>query len=158
MEISIPRLELVLPQYTFTHEFTIIGTKRTARIMTLGGGHSPCDSFLYIPEDEIIFMADLLFVGMHPSFFPYSNPTQWENILEKVNNLAIQKAIPGHGSIGTKKDIIKLKNYINEMKLLSKKVSNMEDVSIPPAYQDWTTINIDVMELFIKNLNILKEL
>lgn len=44
------------------------------------------------------------------------------------------------------------------MKLLSKKVSNMEDVSIPPAYQDWTTINIDVMELFIKNLNILKEL
>lgn len=158
MEISIPRLELVLPQYTFTHEFTIFGTKRTARIMTLGGGHSPCDSFLYIPEDEIIFMADLLFVGMHPSFFPYSNPTQWENILEKVNNLAIQKAIPGHGSIGTKKDIIKLKNYIYEMKLLSKKVSNMEDVSIPPAYQDWTTINIDVMELFIKNLNILKEL
>ena len=121
MEISIPDLELVLPQYTFTHEFTIFGTERTARIMTLGGGHSPCDSFLYIPEDEIIFMADLLFVGMHPSFFPYSNPTQWENILEEVNNLAIQKAIPGHGSVGSKKDIMKLKNYINEMNLLSKK-------------------------------------
>ncbi|QSB09622.1 MBL fold metallo-hydrolase [Lysinibacillus fusiformis] len=146
MESSIPDLELVLPQYTFTHEFTISGTERTARIMTLGGGHSPCDSFLYIPEDEIIFMADLLFVGMHPSFFPYSNPTQWENILEEVNNLAIQKAIPGHGSVGSKKDIVKLKNYINEMNLLSKKIRNMEDVSIPTAYQDWTTIHIDVME------------
>lgn len=158
MEISIPNLELVLPQYTYTHEFTIHGTERTARIVTLGGGHSPSDSFLYLPEDEVIFMADLLFVGMHPSFFPYSNPTQWENILEEVNNLAIQKAIPGHGSVGTKKDINKLKNYIKEMKMLSKKISNMEDVSIPPAYQDWTTINIDVMDLFIKNLKVLKDL
>ncbi|WP_228550171.1 hypothetical protein [Salinibacillus xinjiangensis] len=30
-------------------------------------------------------MADLLFVGMHPSFFSYSNPTQWVNILHEVS-------------------------------------------------------------------------
>lgn len=69
IETSLPNLELVLPQFTFTNDFTIIGTKRTARVITLGGGHTPCDAFLYLPEDEIIFMGDLLFVRMYPSFF-----------------------------------------------------------------------------------------
>lgn len=156
--ISLPELELVLPQCTFTNEFTIVGTKRTAKVITLGGGHSPCDSFLYIPEDKIIFMADLLFVGMHPSFFPYSNPTQWVTILDKVSDLPIEKAIPGHGSIGTKEDIGKLKNYINEMMALAKETSNLEEVSIPDDYKDWTTINIDPRALAIRNLQVLKDL
>ncbi len=156
--ISLPDLELVLPQFTFTNEFTIFGTKRTAKIMTLGGGHSPCDSFLYIPEDGIVFMADLLFIGMHPSFFPYSNPTQWENILNEVSNLPIQKAIPGHGTIGTKGDIERLKNYINEMTVIAKENSNLEEVLILEEYKDWTTININPRELVIRNLKVLKDL
>ncbi|WP_409368702.1 MBL fold metallo-hydrolase [Lysinibacillus sp. 38-6] len=156
--ISLPELELVLPQCTFTNEFTMFGTKRTAKVITLGGGHSPCDSFLYIPEDKIIFMADLLFVGMHPSFFPYSNPVQWTTILDKVSDLPIEKAIPGHGSIGTKEDIGKLKNYIKEMMALAKETSNLEEVSIPEDYKDWTTINIDPRALVIRNLKVLKDL
>ncbi len=158
IEISLSNLELVLPQFTFTNEFTIIGTKRTARVMTLGGAHSPCDAFLYLPEDKIIFMADLLFVGMHPSFFSYSNPTQWVNILHEVKNLPIQKAIPGHGPIGTKEDIDTLINYINEMKKLSKQNVNTEEVSILDEYKGWATVNVDVRELIIRNLNVLKEL
>ena len=158
LEISIPDLELVLPQFTFTNEFTIYGTKRTARVMTLGGGHSHCDSFLYIPEDELIFMGDLLFVGMHPSLFSYSNPTQWENILNEVKNFPIEKAIPGHGSIGTREDIVRLMNYINELKFLSKENINIDEVSIPDEYKDWATINIDARELFNRNLKVIREL
>ncbi|WP_245864148.1 MBL fold metallo-hydrolase [Fredinandcohnia onubensis] len=158
IEISLPHLELVLPQFTFTNEFTIIGTKRTARVMTLGCAHSPCDSFLYLPEDKIIFMADLLFVGMHPSFFSYSNPTQWVHILDEVKNFKIQKAIPGHGPVGTKEDIDKLINYINALTILSKQHMSTEDASIPDEYKDWATVNVDARELFIRNLNMLKEL
>jgi cyclase len=158
LEISLPHLELVLPQVTFTNEFSILGSKRTARVMTLGGGHSPCDSFLYIPEDEIIFMADLLFVGMHPSFFPYSNPTQWVEILDEIKDFPIQTAIPGHGPIGSKDDIITLINYINEMKELSKESNNLEEVAIPDNYKEWKTIHIDAGELFSRNLKVLKEL
>nr|WP_304214364.1 MBL fold metallo-hydrolase [Fredinandcohnia onubensis] len=158
IEISLPNLELVLPQFTFTNDFTIIGTKRTARVITLGGGHTPCDAFLYLPEDEIIFMGDLLFVRMYPSFFSYSNPTQWVNILHEVKNLPIQKAIPGHGPVGTNEDIDRLINYINEMKILSKQNMNTEEVSIPEEYKEWATVNVDARELFIRNLNVLKEL
>lgn len=158
LEISLPNLELILPQYTFSHTFTIYGTKRKAIIQTLGGGHSPCDSFLYIPEDEILFMADLLFVGMHPSFFPYSNPTQWKHILGEVQSYSIQKAIPGHGTIGTKEDIVKLRNYIDVLEDLAKKNLNTEDIVIPEEFKDWTTVNIDTRELFIQNVELFKEL
>ncbi|WP_010094035.1 MBL fold metallo-hydrolase [Ornithinibacillus scapharcae] len=158
LEISLPNLELVLPQVTFTHEFTILGSKCTARIMTPGGGHSPCDSFLYIQEDDIIFMADLLFVGMHPSFFNYSNPLQWTNILNEIMKLPIKNAVPGHGSVGTIDDINKLRNYISVMKSLSRENINVDEVSIPDEYRDWITINIDPHELFIRNLETLSKL
>lgn len=149
--ISLPTLELVLPQYAFNTEFTIYGTRRTAILMALGGGHSYCDSILYIPEDEIIFMADLLFVKTHPSFFPESNLIHWESILNKVKSFEIQKAIPGHGPIGTKEDITKLINYIKELKIISNENNNLDEVPIPDKYKEWAS-----PELFIQNLKILK--
>lgn len=150
--LSLPTLELVLPQYTFNTEFTIYGTERTAILMALGGGHSYCDSILYIPEDEIIFMADLLFVETHPSFFPESDPIQWLHILNKVKSFAIQQAIPGHGPTGTKEDIIKLMNYIEELQMISNENSNLDEVLIPDKYKEWAS-----PEMFYQNLKRLKE-
>ncbi|MFJ7183865.1 MBL fold metallo-hydrolase [Lysinibacillus xylanilyticus] len=66
---SLPTLELVLPNQTFNNELTIQGTKRSAKLFTLGGGHSFCDAMLYIPDEKVIFMGDLLFVNCHPTFF-----------------------------------------------------------------------------------------
>ncbi|WP_102027816.1 MBL fold metallo-hydrolase [Salirhabdus sp. Marseille-P4669] len=156
LEISLPHLELVLPQLTFTNEFTIYGTKRSARIMTLGGGHTSCDAVLYIPEEEIIFMADLLFVGMHPSFFAYSNPSHWVTMLDEITNFPIQKAVPGHGPIGAKEDMVKLKNYINVLIKLAKDNENMEEVNVPDEYKGWITLNNDAGELFRRNLSVIK--
>ncbi|MCE0554973.1 MBL fold metallo-hydrolase [Bacillus thuringiensis] len=42
--------------------------ERSAQLFTLGGGHSFCDAVLYIPEEKVIFMGDLLFVDCHPTF------------------------------------------------------------------------------------------
>lgn len=149
---SLPTLELVLPQYTFNKELTIYGTKRTAILMALGGGHSYCDSILYIPEDEIIFMADLLFVETHPTFLPESNAIEWESILNNLMSFEIQKAIPGHGPVGTKEDISKLLNYIKELKLISNENINPDEVPIPAEYKDWAST-----ELFSQNFKMLKE-
>jgi cyclase len=104
MELSLPSLELVMPQRTFTDEFTIQGTKRSARLMTLGGGHSYCDTILYLPADQVVFMGDLLFVDSQPTIFEESNRENWVGILKKVGDMEIETAIPGHGPIGTKRD------------------------------------------------------
>ncbi len=44
LEISLPTLELTLPQQTFKDEVMLHGTKRSAKLFTLGGGHSLCDA------------------------------------------------------------------------------------------------------------------
>lgn len=113
MELSLPTLELVLPQQTFSNEMTFQGTKRSAQLFTWGGGHSYCDAILYIPEDKVAFMGDLLFVDTPPSFFDESNPDKWIQILKKVEEMDIETAIPGHGPVGTKGNFQQVIEYIN---------------------------------------------
>jgi len=152
METSLPTLELVLPHQTFINEMTFHGTKRSAKLFTWGGGHSDCDAILYIPEEKVIFMGDLLFVDSHPSFFEESNPGNWIEILEKVEKMDIQQAVPGHGPIGTKNDLSKLREYIIEISEIASQSINPEDTPLPNKYQKWSS-----PEQFQNNIKRLKE-
>ncbi|WP_423798612.1 MBL fold metallo-hydrolase [Neobacillus sp. SAB-20_R2A] len=109
VEASLPSLELTLPQQTFEDEKVFIGTKRSAKLFTLGGGHSYCDAMLLIPEEKVLFLGDLLFVQTSPTYFEESNPQQWMEILEIVENLDFTIAVPGHGPVGTKNDVWSMK-------------------------------------------------
>ncbi|MGE8006171.1 MBL fold metallo-hydrolase [Lysinibacillus sp. NPDC093216] len=139
---SLPTLELVLPNQTFKNEITFQGTQRCAKLFTLGGGHSFCDAMLYIPDEKVIFMGDLLFVNCHPTFFEESDPVKWSNILIKVGRLEIDVAVPGHGQIGTKEDISKIINYISELTTIAEKSKQNEDKEIPEIYKDWRSPEI----------------
>lgn len=139
---SLPTLELVLPNQTFNNEITLQGTKLSAKLFTLGGGHSYCDAMLYIPDEKVIFMGDLLFVNCHPTFFEESDPVKWSNILKKVERLEIDVSVPGHGPTGTKEDISKIINYISELTSIAEKSNQNEDIEIPEIYKDWSSPEI----------------
>ncbi|PEB50496.1 MBL fold metallo-hydrolase [Bacillus pseudomycoides] len=152
LAISLPTLQLVLPQYSFQNEFTIHGSKRTARLITLGGGHSICDTILYLPEDRVCFMGDLLFVKSHPTFFTESNLKEWQNILEMIEEFEIDKVVPGHGSVGIKSDLRKVIEYIEELTLLVKESINIDEIQCPSTYKNW-----HAPEVFTQNLQHLKK-
>ncbi|MGG1401573.1 MBL fold metallo-hydrolase [Bacillus salipaludis] len=115
IESSLPTLELTLPQQTFKNELTFHGTYRTAQLVTYGGGHSYCDAFLYIPEEKVIFLGDLLFVDTPPSLFDESNPEEWIKILKKiVDAMEIDVAVPGHGPVGNKENILDVVTHLKE--------------------------------------------
>ncbi|MEX3743921.1 MULTISPECIES: MBL fold metallo-hydrolase [Lysinibacillus] len=139
---SLPTLKLVLPNQKFNNEITIQGTKRSAKLFTLGGGHSYCDAMLYIPDEKVIFMGDLLFVNCHPTFFEESDPVKWSNILKKVERLEIDVAVPGHGPTGTTEDISKIINYISKLTSIAEKSNQNEDIEIPEIYKDWSSPEI----------------
>lgn len=135
MKRSLPDLELTLPNETFIEEKSLQGTKRRAKMFTLGGGHSFCDAMLYIPEEKVILMGDLVFVHCHPTFFEESDPKQWVEILQEVMELDIEMVIPGHGPIGKKEDIDKMIQYITH--LLSSQ--HVDTPAIPPLFNDWSS-------------------
>lgn len=149
---SLPTLELELPNKTFKGELTFRGTNCIAKIFSLGGGHSSCDSMMYIPDEKVIFMGDLLFVNCHPTFFEESNLDNWVEILKKVELMVIDVAISGHGSIGTKKDLLKMIDYINELKNVVGKNNNIEEIEMPAKYRDWSS-----PEVYHQNLKLINE-
>lgn len=138
IEISLPILELTLPNQIFKAEITFYGTKRSAKLFTLGRGHSICDAMLYVPEEKIIFMGDLLFTGTHPTFFEESNPQHWVKMLKTAERMDFEKAVPGHGPVGTKEDITRMIAYIEEMIEVAI-TSGSAEVQIPAKYEHWSS-------------------
>ncbi|MBS4214434.1 MBL fold metallo-hydrolase [Neobacillus rhizophilus] len=120
VEASLPSLELTLPQQRLNDFMVFIGTKRSAKLFTLGGGHSYCDAMLLIPEEKVLFMGDLLFVQTPPTYFEESNSQQWMEILEIVENLDFTIAVPGHGPVGTKNDVRSMKTMHGDGSRVSK--------------------------------------
>ncbi|PFE01120.1 MBL fold metallo-hydrolase [Bacillus cereus] len=153
LAISLPTLQLVLPQCSFQNEFTIYGSKRTAKLITLGGGHSVCDTILYLSKEKICFMGDLLFVKSHPTFFEESNLQEWKRMLELIEEFEINKVVPGHGPVGVKTDLRKVIEYIEELTLLVSENANIDEVKCPSAYINWYA-----PEVFTSNLKYLKKL
>jgi cyclase len=152
LEKSLPTLELILPNQTFKGELTFIGTKCSAELFSLGAGHSYCDAMLYIPEDKVIFMGDLLFVNCHPTFFEESDLDNWVEILKKVKLMDFNVAIPGHGSVGKKEDFSKLIDYIYRLSNIVRKKDDIEESEIPDLYRDWGS-----PEVYHRNLKIIHE-
>ncbi|KSU64557.1 Second ring cyclase [[Bacillus] enclensis] len=150
LERSLPTLKLTLPHQTYSGELTFFGTTCSAKLFSLGGGHSICDTILYIPEEKVIFMGDLLFVRCHPTFFEESNPDKWVEILRKVVDFDFEAAIPGHGSVGGKDDVIQLILYINELQDAVRECGSIEEIDIPEKYRDWKSPDV-----FYQNIKLL---
>ena len=97
---ALPVLEIIPPHLTFDDRLTISGTKRHVELLTYGGGHTPSDAMLYLPEDRVLFTGDLLCVQAHP-MLTQGDPHEWLRILDRIEQLDFEIAVPGHGPVGT---------------------------------------------------------
>ncbi|WP_409250867.1 MBL fold metallo-hydrolase [Bacillus sp. SCS-153A] len=150
--LSLPDLKLVLPTNTFLKEFVFHGTEKTAVLMTMRRAHSVCDSLLFLPEDKVVFMGDLLFVGSHPAVFEESDVDNWLKILEHVKTLDFTIAVPGHGTMGEKGHLQLLQNYLEDIKKLAGETKSSIETEIPLPYKEWAS-----SELFRKNIDLLRK-
>jgi cyclase len=139
-----PTMRLTLPNMTFDPLLVLHGTRRTAQLLTFGGGHTASDSFVYLPEERIAFMSDLVFVRHHPALED-GDPEEWVRILERVEEtLDITTVIGGHGPVGTGADIPLMRRYLTEMLGLVRgvvrrggTVDEAIALPVPPAYATW---------------------
>ncbi len=99
------------PEITFEQELTVQGTRRSARILTFGGGHSPSDVLVWLPEERIAFLGDLLSVGFHPSLAD-GEPDELLRILDRIRALGIGRALPGHGPMTTDAGVGEMRRYV----------------------------------------------
>jgi cyclase len=138
---ALPILQVRLPNLTFTGELAFYGPRRSARLIPFDGGHSGNDSILHLPEDGIVFMADLLFIGGHP-YLADGDPDTLPQILAEIRSLNPKILVPGHGPVGHMAHLDGMEEYINTLNaLVSKAIQSgiseqeIEKITIPEKYQ-----------------------
>ena len=152
-------LKTRLPNTTFEHRLTIHGTMRTVELLPLAG-HTASDVVLYLPEEKIAFMGDLLFVNIHP-YLASGSPEQWKQSLAKVERLGVQIAVPGHGPVGRSTDLSVMLQYIQSLESIVVNMIRsgkpMEQASlepVPSSFDTWLCYD----NFFVTNLQFLYKL
>ncbi len=103
---------LKLPTVSFEAGIRFHGTKSIADALTFGGGHSASDAILHVPDAGVLFLGDLLFIGFQP-FLGDGDPDTYLNILDRIEALDAKTLVPGHGPVGTPKDLQPMRDYVH---------------------------------------------
>jgi glyoxylase-like metal-dependent hydrolase (beta-lactamase superfamily II) len=143
LNVELDLLTNRVPNLTFSDRLVLYGPERRAEVLALGHAHSRADSVLYLPDDRIIFMGDMLLIRSHP-FMGTGDMDSWLQILDSIKELGLDYVVPGHGPVGITGDIDEFQEYMRTCKKLAQDVINesdgeagLEQVSIPEKYQDW---------------------
>jgi glyoxylase-like metal-dependent hydrolase (beta-lactamase superfamily II) len=150
---ALPLLEVFQPNITFDKELDLHGQAGNARLLSFTGGHTLSDTILFLPEQGVVFMGDLLFIGCHP-YLGDGEPARIHPIMKEILALGAKVFVPGHGPVGTKADIDKQIKYVDKVMELARRAADqgyspekLAKTAIPKAYADW-----DHTEFFAKNL------
>jgi cyclase len=134
---------IVAPEVTFADELVLEGSRRSMHLISYGGGHSPSDVFGYLPDERILFAGDLVMVGYHPSVGD-GWPDAWLRILERMRRLPVDVLLPGHGSLGTKRNLDRGAQYLRDVNRLVRAalrrrtpLRELVRGPIPASYRDW---------------------
>lgn len=139
-----PTLEVCLPTLTFAGNSQIHGRDRVCHLITYEGGHTGSDTVLLLPDDGLLFAADLLFVDSHP-WLADGDPLKLRAILIELGQLSAPVLVPGHGPLGAERDLEALIAYIDHCLEVSQRMieegkeppSSLAEVEIPEPYGEW---------------------
>jgi len=95
-----------LPSITFSEGLTLYVGDHTFRLLPLPG-HTPYQSPVYVPEERVLFAGDNVVTGM--PLFHEAIPDEWLLSLDALMELDIDVVVPGHGEVGDKGLIPKMK-------------------------------------------------
>jgi glyoxylase-like metal-dependent hydrolase (beta-lactamase superfamily II) len=87
-------IELTLPTATFAGELTLRVGAKDVRLVEVGPAHTRGDTIVVVPDDRVVYTADILFAGGHPIMWegPVEN---WLRALDFVLALDVDTVVPG---------------------------------------------------------------
>ena len=141
---AMPHLSLCLPSVTFDQRLTLHGTKRSAELISFEGAHTASDTVLYLPQEGVLFMSDLLFIDFHP-YLGDGDPQGQQAALHELIQMEAKCFVPGHGPLGTRDDVQLLVEYIDYCTETAKALVDEGDgyegkiagLKIAERYQHW---------------------
>jgi cyclase len=141
---DLPHLSVRLPEITFQSNLLLRGSRRSAELIAYRNGHTGSDAILFLPDDKLVFMGDILFVGMHP-YLGGSAPTQLIRILKEIMGFKAERFVPGHGQVGTQQDLELLIGYVEECVRTARALieagtterETLDALPVPERFRSW---------------------
>jgi cyclase len=111
-----PRQQAYLPNLTFTETMTIFSGGKRFELLYFGPAHTDGDAVVYLPEDKVAFIGDLLFLGRDPLIHRHKNGSVLGAIKTLKALLALEADIyvSGHSEPVGKAELEKGMAYIQE--------------------------------------------
>lgn len=106
-----------LPQIVFTDETGVFLGGVEVRAYHLGTGHTNGDAVVYFPDLKTVHGGDLLH-GTAP-FIDYANGGSsrgWVSTMNGILALDWDTAIPGHGAVMTRRDVLNFRNQMEAVR------------------------------------------
>lgn len=107
-------IELPAPGRTFSGSLDVKVGDVTARLVDVGAAHTEGDTFVWVPDDEVLYSGDLLFSGVHPVMWggPIEN---WIAACRTMEELRPRVVVPGHGPLMDVKGIAEFRGYLDHI-------------------------------------------
>jgi glyoxylase-like metal-dependent hydrolase (beta-lactamase superfamily II) len=107
-----PRLSML----AFSERFGMFSANQRVAMYFLGGAHTAGDIVVLLPDQKVLFSGDIALVKRAPYMqSPDVNPKGWENALNGLSRLDVEKVVPGHGTLGTRQAIGDTLAYVKKV-------------------------------------------
>lgn len=101
-------------------------------ILFMAPSHTDDSVMVFIPRDRVLFSGDVLFTDYYP-YMGDGDIIGWVKTLDFIKSVPVDKIIPGHGPVSSKKDVAEMKDYLltfdQKAKELCAKSNDIEAVS-----------------------------
>jgi len=137
-------IKMILPDVTFETKMNIHMGGKVAQLIYLGPAQDPGASFIYFPH------AKALATGGNFGRQSWANPMftpsvdGWIAVLRKTLEMDVDVYLPGHGDVGTKKDVQEAIGFLTDLQAavkdaIAKGMSREEAAKTLqfPKYKDW---------------------
>lgn len=116
-----PLLKLSLPSVTFEDRMVIHDGQREIHLWHPGyQAHTVGDAVVHLPKEKILFAGDIAFHYVTPLAFQ-GHVGNWIKAANRLLAFDADVIVPGHGPIGTKADLRKMRNYLSLLRREAKK-------------------------------------
>lgn len=116
-----PLLKVVLPTVTFQDRMVIHDGEHEIHLWHPGTmAHTVGDATAFLPKERVLFVGDIAFHYVTPLAFQ-GHIGNWIKAADRLMTYEADVIVPGHGPIGTKKDLKYMRDYLALVRREAKK-------------------------------------
>ncbi|MGH7391281.1 MAG: MBL fold metallo-hydrolase [Candidatus Rokuibacteriota bacterium] len=107
-----PKLKVELPTVTFNDRLVLHDGDREIHLWHPGvPAHTAGDATVFLPKERVLFAGDLAFHYVTPLAFQ-GHVGHWIQAADRVLALEADVIVPGHGPVGTRADVTRMRDYL----------------------------------------------